>query len=147
MSSAKGHLFFGLLFALLFVFVASAIASNPTPLEIVLYIVICLMFALWPDVDIKSVGQRLFYSLFFLTDVYLILNQQFKIAAYFGLIIILPVLARHRGWTHSRISMVLIPLPILIYPIYAQGAINFSGLPYYLAAATGYYSHLLLDGR
>ena len=105
------------------------------------------MFALWPDVDIKSKGQKLFYIIFFLTDLYLIFSSQFKISAFFGLIIILPILSKHRGWTHTYLAMLLIPSPILFYPMLSVGSIDFIGFPYYLAAITGYLSHLILDKK
>ena len=40
------------------------------------------MFSLWPDVDIKSIGQKVFYSIFFLTDAILIFYfQNYKAVA------------------------------------------------------------------
>jgi len=120
---------------------------NPTLIEIFWYIIIATMFALWPDVDIKSKGQKLFYIIFFSTDLYLILTSQFKISAFFGLIIILPILSKHRGWTHTYLAMLLIPSPILFYPMLSIGSFDFIGFPYYLAAVTGYLSHLLLDRK
>ena len=78
---------------------------------------------------------------------FLIFKEEYQIAAYFGLIIILPILAKHRGWTHSKIAMVLVPLPILLYPMYIKNSMDFSGAPYYAAAVTGYFSHLVLDGE
>ena len=121
---------------------------SPTWIEILLYILVATMFALWPDVDIKSKGQKLFYILFFITDIYLILTEQFESSAFLGLFIIVPILSKHRGWTHSIPAMILIPSPILIYPMISEGEMEFfSGLPYYLAAITGYLSHILLDKK
>ena len=82
-----------------------------------------------------------------LVDLILIYLEEYKIAAYFGLIIILPILAKHRGWTHSIPAMFLIPSPILLYPIYVAGSYDFSGAPFYACAVTGYFSHLVLDGE
>jgi membrane-bound metal-dependent hydrolase YbcI (DUF457 family) len=81
-----------------------------------------------------------------LADCYLIIMREFKIAAYLGLIIILPILSRHRGWTHSKIMMILMPLPLLLYPMYTTQTVTLIGLPYYIAAVVGYFSHLLFDG-
>ena len=147
MASGKGHLAGGFIFVLLLLHVITNYFFTPAPLDIVLYVAIALMFAVWPDVDIKSIGQKFFYTVFFLTDAYLIMIDDYKVAAYFGLIIILPVLAKHRGWTHSVPAMVLIPSPLLIYPIYNSGVFDLSGAPYYIAALTGYFSHLVLDGK
>jgi len=147
MATGKRHLFVGLVFVYIFIFFISNYIFKPSLQDIILFIVIGLLFAIWPDIDTKSLGQKVFYTIFLLMDVYLIWKHQYKIAAYFGLIIILPVLAKHRGWTHSKIAMVLVPLPILLYPMIAGGLLDFSNLPFYTVAVIGYFSHLLLDGR
>lgn len=147
MSSGKGHLIFGIIAVFVFLFIVSNYFFVPNTIDIVLYVVIGILFSLWPDVDTKSLGQKLFYTLFFFTDLYLIWLEEYKIAAYLGLIIILPVLAKHRGWTHSKAAMILVPLPILLYPMWVNAALDFSFLPYYAIAVTGYFSHLLLDGK
>lgn len=145
MAGYKGHSVGAVVLLLVAMHYFGNTFHNPDLIDIILYGAIALMFGLWPDVDIKSKGQKIFYSIFFVTDLYLIINQEFEIAAYFGLIIILPILARHRGWTHTLTAMILIPLPILLYPMYDSGLATLAGLPYYAAAVTGYFSHLLLD--
>jgi formate/nitrite transporter FocA (FNT family) len=117
-------------------------------MEIVIFAAIAIMFALWPDVDIKSIGQKLFYTIFFVTDIVLIFYfQEYKIAAYFGLLIILPVLAKHRGWTHWRTTAILLPAPLMLAPMYMYGGTLLEGAPYYCAAVTGYFSHLFFDKK
>ena len=145
MPSGRKHIFGGILFILLFIHILSHYYYRPSLFNIIIYISLGILFALWPDVDIKSIGQRIFYTIFLFTDIYLIVAGEFKVAAFFGLIIILPILARHRGWTHSVTAMFLVPLPILFYPIYVSRSLDFSGAPYYAAAITGYFSHLVLD--
>ena len=107
---------------------------------------VAMLFALFPDVDIKSKGQALFYWLVFTIDVLLIWNKQIQAAAYLGLLAMLPLLTKHRGWTHSKWAMVLVPLPIVIVPyLYSETMLPIS-LVYYMAAVSGYFSHLLFDG-
>jgi len=107
---------------------------------------LCVMFALWPDVDTNSKGQNLFYSIFFAVDVALIAMREFEWAAYLGLFAILPILGRHRGWTHTTWAMLLIPSPLLILPMLLFPAAPLAGLPFYGAAVVGYFSHLFMDG-
>ena len=147
MASGKGHLFGGFVFLLLFIHIDSNYFYRPSTIDLILYLAIGMMFAVWPDVDIKSYGQKFFYIIFFMVDVFLIYSQEYKIAAYFGLIIILPILAKHRGWTHSTPAMFLVPAPLLLYPMYVTNTFDLSGFPFYSAALTGYFSHLLLDGK
>lgn len=79
-------------------------------------------------------------------DVLLIANGYVEAAAYFGLLAMLPVLSKHRGWTHSRISMLLVPLPIVLVPYLNRSSILDTCIIFYGAAVAGYFSHLLLDG-
>ena len=72
----------------------------------------------------------------------------------------LPLIGNHRGWTHSKLTMLLLPAVFLILPIYFQrdqldgyellAAQNLvllkDGLPFYTASLIGYATHLHLDG-
>ena len=108
--------------------------------------VLSMLFALFPDVDTNSKGQDIFVGLAFTVDVLLILNGNIQAAAYLGLIAMLPILGHHRGWTHSKIAMLAIPLPILLVPYLHNDNILPISIVYYGAAVAGYFSHLLLDG-
>lgn len=105
-----------------------------------------VLFALFPDVDIKSRGQLVFYRVFIVLDVILLLAGEFTLAAYFGLLALVPIVSRHRGWTHSYAAMILVPMPVLLVPMYLADHIVADGVPLYLGAVTGYFSHLLADG-
>ena len=133
--------------------------------------VVALLFGLWPDVDIKSKSQKIFYTVLFVFNAVLIFVFKFYIvAALLGLFAMLPILSRHRGWTHSRITMILLPSLFFVIPIYLEyqnwniGAVELTdlidsllkwdrltdvlqdGLIFYLAGVVGYASHLYLDG-
>ncbi len=148
---------------------------NPTismdPLGILGCFAIALLFGLWPDVDIKSRSQKIFYTVLFMLNASLILIlQRYLEAALLGLFAMLPILSRHRGWTHSKITMILLPSLFLVIPIYVaypnwgvgwkelpdlfDSLVTWEGLPdilrsgfaFYLAGLIGYASHLYLDG-
>ena len=57
-----------------------------------------------------------------------------------------PLFGKHRGWTHSRAAMVLLPSPLLFAPLLTGGEAVWVGLPLYASAVTGYASHLYKDG-
>lgn len=111
---------------------------------------LAVMFALFPDIDIKSKGQLLFYRLLFVLDVCLVLAQLFREAAVLGLLALIPILSRHRGWTHTIWAAILVPLPLLAAPLYTTGKVSVELVvewaPYYVGAVAGYVSHLLADG-
>ena len=156
MSGYRGHLFGATLFfavylgALYVLFAVDTAYEQFNGAELVGYPLalfgLCLLFGLWPDVDTNSMGQNLFYSIFFLVDVVLIATRHFEEAAYFGLFAILPVLGRHRGWTHTWWAMLLVPSPLAVLPYLFFPEKPLAGLPFYGAAVTGYASHMVMDG-
>lgn len=109
-------------------------------------VVVATLFALWPDVDTNSKAQNLFYRSAFLLDLLLIFTGFFLAAALLGLLAMTPILGKHRGWTHSKLAVVLVPAPIIIVPYLANDEVGLIGLLFYFAAVVGYFSHLLLDG-
>ena len=156
MSGYRGHLFGATLFfalyfgALVALFAVDAAYARYTPAERIAYPLglfgLCLLFGLWPDVDTNSKGQNIFYSIFFAVDLVLIGTQHFEQAAYFGLAALLPILGRHRGWTHTLWAMLLVPSPFVVIPAVLFPERPLSGLPFYGAAVAGYASHLFMDG-
>lgn len=109
-------------------------------------LVLSVLFALFPDIDTNSKGQDIFYGIALVLDVLLFWNGRIQAAAILGLIAMLPVVGKHRGWTHSKPAMLLVPSAIVVVPYLYNSKILPISLVYYGAAVTGYFSHLLLDG-
>ena len=109
-------------------------------------VAVSILFALWPDVDTNSKAQNLFFRVAFLLDAALILSGFFLSAALLGLLAMTPILGKHRGWTHSKLAVVLVPSPIIVLPYLANSEVGLIGLLFYFASVAGYFSHLLLDG-
>mgnify|MGYP006267127429 CR=1 FL=1 len=156
MAGYRGHITGAFLFflvylgVLVYMYSLNAAYQQFSTLELLGYPVamgaLAIMFGLWPDVDTNSKGQDVFYAIFLVADLFLIATRNFEEAAYLGLFALLPVVSRHRGWTHSWWAMLLIPSPLLVLPYVLFPARPWSGLPFYGAALVGYFSHLLLDG-
>ena len=123
----------------------SAILQNDWQLLIGIYVV-SVLFALWPDVDTNSKAQDLFFGIAFLFNTILIIGKYYAAAAILGLLAMTPIVGKHRGWTHNKLAMILVPLPIVIVPYLSSKQVGETGLLIYGAAVAGYFSHLLLDG-
>jgi hypothetical protein len=108
--------------------------------------VIAILFGLWPDVDTNSKGQNIFFGLAFIVDILLIVTGKLEPAAFLGLLAMTPIIGKHRGWTHSKLAMILVPLPIVLVPYFYSHHVLAQALVIYGAAVAGYFSHLLLDG-
>ncbi|MGE3802653.1 MAG: metal-dependent hydrolase [Candidatus Kapaibacterium sp.] len=152
MAGYRGHITAGIIFGVaLLVGMAFTPLAAALPLEqklvkgiVVLWLAV--LFALFPDVDIKSKGQILFYRIFILLDLLLLLKKFYVEAALLGFLAMLPIISKHRGWTHTIWAMLLIPSPILLGPMYLAREPVLDGLPFYLGAVAGYLSHLFADG-
>lgn len=108
--------------------------------------IVAMLFALWPDIDTNSKGQDIFFTAGFLLDIVLIWQGYIEAAAYLGLLAMTPIIGKHRGWTHSKWAMVLVPLPIVLVSYLYRETVVVTTLIIYGAAVAGYFSHLLLDG-
>lgn len=156
MAGYRGHIagatvfFIGYLGLLIYLYSMNQAYQQFSTLELwgypVAMFALALMFGLWPDVDTNSKGQDIFYAIFLVADLFLIATRHFEEAAYLGLFALLPVVSRHRGWTHSWWAMLLIPSPLLVLPYVQFPDRPLAGLPFYGAAVVGYFSHLVLDG-
>ena len=153
---------------------AIPLAWNPTisvnPIKVIGCFIIAVLFGLWPDVDIKSKSQKIFYTLLFVLNIGLIVFlQKYLESALLGLFAMLPIMSKHRGWTHAKVTMLLLPGVFLLLPVYVTypewqdgdsllesfdtlveweefPRIILTGLPFYVASFIGYASHLYLDG-
>jgi len=108
--------------------------------------VLSTLFALFPDIDTNSKGQNIFYGIALVADIILLWHGDIQAAAYLGLVAMLPVVGKHRGWTHSKPAMLLIPIPLIALPYLYNKEMLPIAIIYYGAAVAGYFSHLLLDG-
>lgn len=124
-----------------------------TIVGIAICFVIAMLGALWPDVDIKSAGQIVFYRLFAALDIallalYFVKGRVLYLegSAFLGFAAMLPLLGKHRGWTHSRLTMIGLPALIVLGPMFQTVEVTWVALPYAVAALLGYASHLFKDG-
>lgn len=155
MANYKGHIAGGLVIG-----IAYAGAISFLPIEyfaesagvlndwqaILAVVVISILFGLFPDVDTNSKAQDIFFGIIFPLDIILIWQGYIQAAAYLGLIAMLPIVSHHRGWTHKKWAMFIVPLPILLIPYLYNDKILPASIVYYSVAVIGYFSHLLLDG-
>lgn len=106
---------------------------------------ICILGALFPDIDTDSKGQTLFYVAFLALDAWLLYSRRFELAAWLGMLAVIPVIGQHRGWIHTWWAMLVLPLPIVLVPwlVFGHPWEEFSLV--YGAFVLGYFSHLILD--
>ncbi len=155
MAGYKGHTFGAAIFIIAYILLVSwiplaAFESIATFLDsrqiLAGLAVVGMLFGLFPDIDTNSRGQDIFFAIAFAADIALIWAGRLEAAAYLGLLAMTPIVGKHRGWTHKKWAMVIVPLPIILVPfIYDSDNLPLAML-FYGAAVVGYFSHLFLDG-
>jgi len=109
MPNYKGHLAGGIV---VFAMVFSSICMMQKPsLSIAMeWLIFTLAGALFPDIDIKSKGQKYFYYAVFLFFIVLAARQQFVTVTCCSFIFITPMLVRHRGIFHHPLFVIAVPI-------------------------------------
>lgn len=117
--------------------------------------------ALFPDLDTRSTPQKWYLRVMFLALVALLLTGRHDGFILTALLLPLPLLHKHRGWTHWKITpwLFVFTLATLHEAAYARDTFFYrfdpveiygraiQDWPLYLAIVAGHATHLLLDTR
>jgi len=144
MSLFKGHVIGGTVSFIIYLTILILIFSYEFQIDVLFWFLFCLIGALCPDIDTNSLSQKIFYGTLIIIDVYFISTGSIGKAAVLGFFALLPILAKHRGWTHSFSAALIIPSPLAIIP-FLNKDMEFSGMDFYIPTVIGYISHLVLD--
>ena len=104
-----------------------------------------ILGALFPDVDIKSKGQGIFYKGMLVCLVLLLWKKQAYLFVIMSFLALVPVLVRHRGLFHQVWFVILMPIGIAFmvgqsFPIY--NVVLLKTACFFCAGAL---SHIILD--
>lgn len=134
----------GALFGLIFIIITQPIFKPPvlTAFEWLLFM---LAGALFPDVDVKSKGQKLLYLFLIVLFSLLLAQGCHSTVACLAVISLIPMIVRHRGLFHNFWFVVFFPLSVgyllgVCFPSYSS--IIFVDSLFFIAGAI---SHLWLD--
>jgi hypothetical protein len=116
MPGYKGHLVGGIIvFGLLLVVLMHLIfTQQPSHLVMGEWLLCTLAGALFPDIDVKSKGQKYFYYVAFVCLAVLTYQQRFQMLTCFSFVMITPMLVRHRGIFHNPWFVIVLPLVVWI---------------------------------
>jgi hypothetical protein len=109
------------------------------------WLVFTLGGALFPDVDIKSKGQKIFYRLLLVMLIYLLIQQRLQAVIFLGITGAVPQVVRHRGIFHHPWFIILCSVaPVFVASMYQPYYFNLI-LGDSLFFCAGAFSHLILD--
>ena len=143
MSGYKGHLTGGVIaYAVLLLLLKN---TQPTIISLLTWFLCALAGALFPDIDIKSKGQKYFYWILLCLILLCIFVNRLDLVAIISVMSIVPLLVKHRGVTHRLWFIIFLPLAVWLavsssYPDVAHVLIL--NVIFFIAGAM---SHLWLD--
>ena len=143
MPGYKGHIAGGIV--VWSVLLAALHSFNPSWPTIIEWLACCVSGALFPDIDIKSKGQKLFYWLMFGLFIVLIFYNKIQLLIFLSIIAFTPMLVRHRGIFHRLWFIVGFPTIVgvaLSMWMPTCSTIIFFDILFFVAGAV---SHLWLD--
>ncbi len=143
MPNYKGHLCGGVIvYAIVMILFVATAPSLITAGE---WFFFTLAGALFPDVDVKSRGQKYFYYSMLLFFVCLLYQGKFEILSCMSFIAITPMLVRHRGIFHKPWFLVIMPIIVWLCLGYLFPMLKQQLLMNVLFFVAGSLSHVLLD--
>ena len=119
---------------------------------IIIMMVSCFIFSLFPDTDIKSISSKLIYLLGILFAVYLWYIGQIGLLIVMIAMLFIPQVCKHRGFTHSIVgalifsmawAFILKNLGLSTGTFFSVLGLDFSMVV--VAAMCGFFTHFLLD--
>ena len=148
----KGHFCGGLITAIIGVStIVATLDSLPHSTYAILFGLI-LFFSLFPDLDVGSIPQRWFYRIVFICLCYVFFIEKYKLGLLLAIFSYLPILHKHRGFTHWKITSITVPIimALLIEYILTGKLLYYVDFfeKYWLfisACTLGWWIHLFLD--
>ena len=104
-----------------------------------------LVGALFPDIDIKSMGQKYFYIFLIALLIFCLLHEKYPWFIALTFLSIVPLLVRHRGIFHSLLFICFLSCMSIVCVIMFKtkyGPLAVSNALFFTAGA---WSHILLD--
>ncbi len=138
------HLLWGAIFFLVIYFFTESLIFSDGP-NVFLSLLICLVYSLLPDLDLKSswIKNQFNSIVLYLIVMSIILYFATSIIAFLITTIILIVieiilqLLKHRGILHSPVFGIILAIPLIF--------INYPSWSYFIAGCIGIISHWIVD--
>lgn len=143
MPGYKGHLVGGAAVGIALVYILRGHYS--TSIQAGQWMVCALAGSLFPDIDIKSKGQKYFYWIVIGIFLTLIFYEKHRLLGVVSVVAVMPMLSKHRGLFHE--PWFVIVLPILVWLGISSIFPSFKNQFYYymIFFIAGALSHLILD--
>lgn len=117
MPNYKGHLVGGFVMYCMALFL---LALSPSVLTAIEWLLFALLGSLFPDIDIHSKGQKIFYRVLLILFGIVLIKQRFSSLLILCCVALLPQVVRHRGIFHTVWFVIGIPMSLVLYTWYCS---------------------------
>jgi len=135
----------GCIYAVLLVFFYKVLFLKISVFRALEWFLSCILGGLFPDIDIKSKGQGIFYRVVVLFLCILLLKQKLAEFILVSLLSFTPLLVRHRGIFHQPWFVVVVPFTVACVISWYQSISDLAILIDAFFFSAGALSHILLD--
>lgn len=104
-----------------------------------------LLGSLFPDIDIGSKGQRIFFTLVTVIATASLVSERWDIFALLVVLFAFTLVIRHRGIMHKTLFVICAPLAIPFAVINYEPRLSKIAILFYIFFVAGALSHLVLD--
>jgi membrane-bound metal-dependent hydrolase YbcI (DUF457 family) len=118
---------------------------QPTAITAIEWLFFALAGSLFPDIDVKSKGQKYSYSALLIVLIILVGRGYFEVAAIVGILSMIPMIVRHRGLFHQFWFIVLCAGAVAFFCVHMMQLPCRPLLFDTFFFVIGAFSHLLLD--
>lgn len=144
MPGYKGHLIGGALVGIGLTYLIASLGVMPLNVQITSFICI-LLGSLFPDIDIKSKGQKLFFSAAFIGAIFFVVQARQVALGITAICMIVPLIVRHRGLTHQVWFVLLISASVALIGGIYMPSLQHAFIVNALFFSAGALSHIFLD--
>ena len=99
MPNYRGHLTGACIIYCVIIFALSFYTRSP--ITLIEWLLCTLLGSLFPDIDTKSKGQKLFYRFTFLIACLFFVQQKFRLLGFIAILACFPLITKHRGLLHN----------------------------------------------
>lgn len=143
MPGYKGHLIGG---SITYLVILQLVKSFQPSVSILLQgFVFCILGSLFPDVDIKSKGQNIFYALALITLCCFLYYERIDLFIGLSLLVFTPLLVKHRGIFHQLWFLVTVSIVMGLVIDNFHAPSSTWAIKNALFFLTGALSHIALD--
>lgn len=113
--------------------------------DLVVWFIMCLLGSLFPDIDIRSKGQKIYYRFLLILTIIALVTKKWDVLSLITFAALFPAFVTHRGVMHRVSFIITAPFLAVVAFAHYDNSIVPTAFGCYLFFVAGALSHLALD--